>query len=102
MTSTSTSDDQPGGKPRSDLDQVMEHISAIREDFASLATATAKLAAGQAKVQARRAGALAEEAAAQAATYRDAVVEKVKDHPLAAVGIAALAGIILSSVGRRR
>ncbi|MFT3724656.1 MAG: hypothetical protein QM773_13865 [Hyphomonadaceae bacterium] len=88
-------------KSTSDLDQVKEHLSAIRDDFASLASATATLTANKAKKQARRAGEFAEDAAAQAATYRDAVVDKVKDHPLAAIGIAVLAGAILSSMGRR-
>lgn len=100
-TSTADKAAKSQGAASSELEQVMEHLAAIRDDFTSLASATAGMAAKKAKSQVRHAGQFAEEAAAKAATYRDAVSDKVKDHPLAAIGIAALAGIIISSIGRR-
>jgi ElaB/YqjD/DUF883 family membrane-anchored ribosome-binding protein len=95
------STEKSNAKAVSDMDQLADHIRAIREDFAALASTTGKLAAGQAKAQVRRVGELAEGAADKAATYRDALAEKVKDHPLAAIGIAALAGLVLSSLRKR-
>lgn len=88
-------------KPTSEIDEIKEHLKDLRDDFTALAATTTKLAAGQAKQQIRRAGALAEGAADKAAIYRDAVTDKVKEHPLAAIGAAVLAGIVISSLSRR-
>lgn len=92
---------KPSAAAKSDIDQIKDDIKAIREDFASLATTTGKIAAGQVKKQTRRAGELADTAAEKAATYRDLVSDKVKDHTFAALGAAALAGLVLSSMRRR-
>lgn len=88
-------------KATSEIDEIKEHLKDLRDDFAALAATTTKLAAGQAKQQIRRAGHLAEGAAEKAATYREAVTDKVKEHPLAAIGAAVLAGIVISSLNRR-
>jgi ElaB/YqjD/DUF883 family membrane-anchored ribosome-binding protein len=88
-------------KATSEIDEIKEHLKDLRDDFTALAATTTKLATGQAKHQFRRAGHLVEGAADKAATYRDAVTEKVKDHPLAAIGAAVLAGIVISSLRRR-
>jgi ElaB/YqjD/DUF883 family membrane-anchored ribosome-binding protein len=101
MATAPTTLDKPEIKPASDLEQVMEHVRAIREDFTALAATTASLAAKHAKSQGARVGRLTEGVAGKAATYRDAVEDKVKDHPLAAVGLAALAGLALASLKRR-
>ncbi|HEV7692503.1 MAG TPA: hypothetical protein VGO52_16825 [Hyphomonadaceae bacterium] len=101
LTTSTTTSEKASAKTPSDLEQVMEHLSAIREDFASLAKSTGKLAAGQAKTQARRVGDIADGAAETASDYRDLLVEKIKDRPLAAVGLAVLAGLVLSSLSKR-
>lgn len=101
MATTATSSDKPAAKAVSDLDQVMDHVAAIRDDVASLTAATTRLLAGQARTQARRAAGLAEDAAEQAKAYRDAVADVVRKHPFAAVGIAALAGLAISALGKR-
>jgi len=101
MTPTSASTEKSNAREVSDMEQLTEHIRAIREDFAALASTTGKVAARQAKVQVKRVGDLAEGAADKAATYRDALADKVKEHPLAAIGIAALAGLVLSSLRKR-
>lgn len=88
-------------KATSELDEMKEHLIDLRDDFAALATTTAKLAAGQANQQLRRAGHLIEGAAEKAATYREAITDKVKEHPIAAIGAAVLAGIVISSLNRR-
>jgi ElaB/YqjD/DUF883 family membrane-anchored ribosome-binding protein len=85
----------------SDVDQLKENVRAIRRDFASLAATTGKLAAGQLREQSKRARALADTAGDKAGTYRDLISEKVKDHPFASMGAAALLGIVLSSMRRR-
>lgn len=91
-----------GGKQSgTDTGEIMEHVHAIREDFAALAGATGKLATGQFQKQAKRVGNLAGSAGEKAASYRDLLTDKVKDHPLASIGIAVLAGVILSSMRRR-
>jgi ElaB/YqjD/DUF883 family membrane-anchored ribosome-binding protein len=104
MTTTGASTgktDKFSADPSSDKEEIMEHVRALREDFAALASSTGKLAAGQFKKQSQKAGDLAETAVEKAGTYRDLLVEKVKDHPLASIGIAALAGLIVATMNRR-
>jgi len=100
MATASTTESE-SAKPRSDLDQLRDDIQAIRQDFASLATTTGKLAAGHLRKQSKRASVLAETAADKAGEYRDQLSDRVKDHPLAAVGAAVLVGLALSSFKRR-
>jgi ElaB/YqjD/DUF883 family membrane-anchored ribosome-binding protein len=88
-------------QPASDIDQLKEDIRAIRDDFASLAATTGKVASRKFARQAARAREFSEDVAEHAGTYRDVVVQKVKDHPIAAVGAAALAGLIIASLSRR-
>lgn len=88
-------------KAESEFDDLKEHLSAIREDISALALTTRNLAVGQAKKQVHRVGDIAGNAADKAAKYRDAAAETVKDHPFAAIGIAALAGLIFASLSRR-
>jgi ElaB/YqjD/DUF883 family membrane-anchored ribosome-binding protein len=87
--------------PTSDIDQLKEDIRAIRDDFTSLASTTGKVASRKLAKQAARAKEFSEDVAEHAGTYRDVVVQKVKDHPLAAVGVAALAGLVIASLSRR-
>lgn len=99
--STPGTNEKPSARTQSDFDQVMEHVQAIRDDFAALAAATGKLAANTAKDQKAKVRHLASEASDKAETYRDVVVERVREHPLAAIGIAALAGLVVSSLRKR-
>lgn len=89
----------PRARPTSTM--LMSHVRALREEFANLASSGGKVAAGSFKKRASRTGDLAETALDRVSNYRDALTEKVKDHPLASIGIAVLAGIIVSSMRRR-
>ncbi len=100
MTSTAA-DDQRTKRSAPDLKQVREHVSAIRQDIALLAATTTSWLADQARSQARRFSDLGKDGVDKAGVYRDAVASKVKDHPLAAVGLAVIAGLALSSLRRR-
>lgn len=96
--SSSSSNGTPG---KADFDTLKSDMKALREDLATLLKDTGTLAAQQAKVAADRGRAMADDAGEKAIEYRDAVADKVKQHPFAAVGIALAAGFVLASLSRR-
>ncbi len=69
-------------------------MKALRADLAALLKDTGAIAAEQAKAAAAKGRALAEDAGEKAVEYRDAVADKVREHPFAAVGIALAAGFV--------
>jgi hypothetical protein len=84
-----------------DMDDVVEHVREIREDFASLAPSTGKLSASQARIQRGRFRTFAGGAAERASGFRDLVTDAFRAHAPAAIGIAVLAGLIVAPTGRR-
>ena len=77
-------------------------MKALREDLATLLKDTGTLAAQQAKVAGDKGRELAEDAGEKAVEYREAVADKVREHPLAAIGIALAAGYVLASMSSRK
>ncbi len=90
-----------GTPGKTDLDTLKNDLKAVREDLATLLKDTGNLAAQQAKVAADKGRALADDAGEKAVEYREAVADKVREHPLAAIGIALAAGFVLASMSRK-
>ncbi len=91
-----------GGTPKTDIDTLKSDMKSLREDLAALLKDTGSVASQQAKAAAERAREMAGDAGEKAVEFRDAVGDKVREHPLAAVGIALAAGYILASLSSRR
>ena len=93
----SSSTSAPGnGNPaaKTDLETLKNDMKALRSDLAALLRDTGSLAQEQAKAAAAKGRALAEDAGEKAEEYKEAVADKVREHPLAAVGIALAAGFV--------
>ncbi|MFT3723657.1 MAG: DUF883 C-terminal domain-containing protein [Hyphomonadaceae bacterium] len=90
----------PAGK--TDLETLKNDVKALRADLAALLKDTGAIAAEQAKAAAARGRAMAEDAGEKAVEYRDAVADKVREHPFAAVGIALAAGFVIASLSNRK
>lgn len=101
MPETSTTTDKPVARAAGDLDEVFEHLGAIREDLVALGHATQALAKAKASSQIGRIRDLAETAADKAGVYRDQVTDTIRAKPFAAVGVGVLAGLVLAAVLRR-
>jgi ElaB/YqjD/DUF883 family membrane-anchored ribosome-binding protein len=100
MSSTSASGSgTPGGK--TDFDTLKSDMKALREDLATLLKDTGSFAAQKAKDASTKGKELASDAGEKAIEFRDAVGDKVRQHPFAAVGIALAAGYIIASLSRR-
>jgi ElaB/YqjD/DUF883 family membrane-anchored ribosome-binding protein len=99
-TSSASGNGTPAGK--TDLETLKNDVKALRADLAALVKDTSTLAAEQAKVAAAKGRALAEDAGEKAVEYREAVADKVREHPFAAVGIALAAGFVLASLSSRK
>lgn len=99
--STPSSTSGGGSASKADLDTLKSDMKALREDLATLLKDTGSIASQQAKAAAARAQKLAGDAGDKAVEFRDAVGDKVREHPLAAVGIALAAGYIIASLSRR-
>ncbi len=104
MSSSTGSASGGNGNPaaKTDLETLKNDMKALRADLAVLLKDTGALAAEQAKVAAAKGRALAEDAGDKAVEYRDAVADKVREHPFAAVGIALAAGFVLASLSSRK
>jgi ElaB/YqjD/DUF883 family membrane-anchored ribosome-binding protein len=83
---------------KDDMKAVRSDLSALAEKAGEVASAEARRKAGKA---AEKAEAMAGDAATTAEAYRDILEDKVRNHPLASVGIALVAGMVISSLGRR-
>ena len=86
-TPSSSGNGIPG---KTDFDTLKSDMKALREDLATLVKDTGAFAASQ-----------AEDAGEKAVEYREAVADKVREHPLAAISIALAAGYVLASMSRR-
>lgn len=104
MSSSTSSASGGNGAPagKTDLDTLKNDMKALRADLAALLKDTGALAAEQAKAAAAKGRAIAEDAGDKALAYREAVADKVREHPLAAVGIALAAGFVIASLSNRR
>ncbi|MEZ6031376.1 MAG: DUF883 domain-containing protein [Hyphomonadaceae bacterium] len=96
---TSASGGTPGSK--ADIDTLKSDMKALREDIATLLKDTGSLASQQAKAASVRAQQMAGDAGDKAIEFRDAVGDKVREHPFAALGIALAAGFVIASLSRR-
>lgn len=99
MTSSTSETDNTSGSP--DFDTLKNHVRTLRDDLGSLLRDAAKVAQDQAKAYAAKGQAQAEGVGDKAAEYREAVIDRVREHPLAAVGIALAAGAVLASLSRK-
>lgn len=91
----------PAALGKTEFDTLKSDMKALREDLATLIKDTGAFAASQAKVAGDKSRALAEDAGEKAVEYREAVADKVREYPLAAIGIALAAGYVLASMSRR-
>ncbi|RYY94939.1 MAG: hypothetical protein EON61_23155 [Alphaproteobacteria bacterium] len=99
--SSTTSTPGNGNPGKTDFDTLKNDVKALREDLAALLRDTGSVAQDQAKTYAAKGKALAEDAGDKAVEYKEAVADKVREHPLAAVGIALAAGFVLASLSRK-
>ena len=97
-TPSSTGNGTPG---KTDFDTLTRDMLELREDHATLIKDTGAFAASQASVAGEKSRELAEDAGEKAIEYREAVADKVREHPLAAIGIALAAGYVLAAMSRR-
>jgi ElaB/YqjD/DUF883 family membrane-anchored ribosome-binding protein len=102
-STSTTGNGAPGAVAmKTDFEALKNDMKALRADLAALLKDTGAVASDEAKRAAARAGKLAEGARDQASEYRDALEDKVREHPFAAVGIALAAGFILAAMTSRR
>lgn len=99
--SSTTSSSGNGNPGKTDFDTLKNDVKALREDLSALLRDTGSIAQDQAKAYAAKGRALADDAGDKAAEYKEAVADKVREHPLAAVGIALAAGFVLASLSRK-
>jgi ElaB/YqjD/DUF883 family membrane-anchored ribosome-binding protein len=102
MSSPSSASGNGNPAAKTDLETLKNDMKALRADLAALLKDTGAIAAEQAKAAAAKGRALAEDAGEKAVEYRDAVADKVREHPFAAVGIALAAGFVLASLSNRK
>jgi ElaB/YqjD/DUF883 family membrane-anchored ribosome-binding protein len=102
-STSTTGNGAPGANPmKTDFEALKNDVKALRADLAALLKDTGSVAGEEAKRAAARASRLAEGARDQASEYKDALEDKVREHPFAAVGIALAAGFILAAMTSRR
>jgi ElaB/YqjD/DUF883 family membrane-anchored ribosome-binding protein len=102
-TTTPSGNGAPGAAAmKTDFEALKNDMKALRADLAALLKDTGAIASEEAKRQAARASKLAEGARDQASEYKDALEDKVREHPFAAVGIALAAGFVIAALTSRR
>lgn len=99
MATTTSGNGNTAGSP--DLDTLKNDVKALRDDLATLLRDTGSVAQDQAKAYAAKGRALADDAGDKATEYKEAVADKVREHPIAAIGIALAAGFVLASLSRK-
>jgi ElaB/YqjD/DUF883 family membrane-anchored ribosome-binding protein len=105
MTSSTstTGNGAPGAAAmKTDFEALKNDMKALRADLAALVKDTGTIASEEAKRARERAEQMAEDAGKQALQYRDALEDKVREHPFAAVGIALAAGFMIAALTSRR
>jgi ElaB/YqjD/DUF883 family membrane-anchored ribosome-binding protein len=90
---------EASGRP--DMDRIREDLKALRGSFLNLVEHVTKIAAGAASRQAKRAADTTKGAAERAATVKYSLAERVKERPLAYLGAAVIAGLVLGHMSRR-
>jgi ElaB/YqjD/DUF883 family membrane-anchored ribosome-binding protein len=100
--SDDTVEDDNAGSVKSDIEALKDDLIAIRADLAALLLSSTRAASVEARRQAERVGEMAEDVAMTAEDYRAMLEEKVRTHPLAAVGIALAVGMLVTSISRQR
>lgn len=99
--STSSSASGNGTPGKAEFDTLKSDMKALREDLATLLKDTGAYASTQARFAGLKGRELADGAGEKANEYREAVADKVREHPLAALGIALAAGYVIASLSRR-
>jgi ElaB/YqjD/DUF883 family membrane-anchored ribosome-binding protein len=104
MTSSTstTGNGAPAGASKTDFEALKNDMKALRADLAALVKDTGTIASQEARKAGERAGRMANDAGKQALEYRDAIEDKVREHPFAAVGIALAAGFVIAALTSRR
>ena len=105
MTSSTstTGNGAPGAAAmKTDFEALKNDMKALRADLAALVKDTGVIASEEAKRARDRAEQMAEDAGKQALHYRDALEDKVREHPFASVGIALAAGFVIAALTSRR
>ncbi len=102
-STSTTGNGTPGAAAmKTDFEALKNDMKALRADLAALLKDTGVVAGEEAKRAAVRANKLAEGARDHASEYKDALEDKVREHPFAAVGIALAAGFVLAALTSRR
>ena len=102
MSSPTSASGNGNPAAKTDLETLKNDMKALRADLAALLRDTGSVAQDQAKAYAAKGRALADDAGEKAAEYKEAVADKVREHPLAAIGIALAAGFVLASLTSRK
>jgi ElaB/YqjD/DUF883 family membrane-anchored ribosome-binding protein len=103
-STTSTGNGAPGAAAamKTDFEALKNDMKALRADLAALLKDTGAIASEEAKRAAERARGLADSGVRQAEEYKDAIEDKIRERPFAAVGIALAAGFVLAALTARR
>ena len=83
------------------IQALKDDLKALRADLTALLSTSKRAATGEARRQTEKVGLIAEGVAATAEDYRTILEDEVRSHPLAAVGIALVAGMFITSMNRR-
>lgn len=86
----------------SDMDELRNDLKALRGDLAKLLADTGSYASAKSREGIERSKALSENAQESVESARATVEDKVRENPLAAIGIAMGVGALLSYMSSRR
>jgi ElaB/YqjD/DUF883 family membrane-anchored ribosome-binding protein len=101
-TSTTGNGAPAAAAMKTDFEALKNDMKALRADLAALVKDTGAIASEEARKAGQRASKMAEGAGKQALEYRDAVEDKVREHPFAAIGIALAAGFVIAALTTSR
>ncbi|HVY88695.1 MAG TPA: hypothetical protein VG942_07495 [Hyphomonadaceae bacterium] len=101
-TTSTTGNGAPGQAVKTDFDALKNDMKALRADLAALLKDSGQVASDEARKAGERVSEFAKDRGKQALEYRDALGDKVREHPFAAVGIALAAGFVIASLTNRR
>lgn len=102
-TTSTTGNGAPGqAAVKTDFDALKNDMKALRADLAALLKDGGQVASDEARKAGERVGEFAKDRSKQALEYRDALGDKVREHPFAAIGIALAAGFVIASLSNRR
>jgi len=101
-STSTTGNGAPAAAMKTDFEALKNDMKALRADLAALVKDTGAIASEEARKAGQRATKMAEGAGKQALEYRDAVEDKVREHPFAAIGIALAAGFVIAALTTSR